>query len=110
MKTSQRNRKRLAAVISVMAIMLCGCGQQAEPERDWKAEAEAASVSCVSKEDCFLCGEGAGYFGQNNVGIVSLNTFAVMPVENNRYDYSGQLIGETPAQCRCRHSRMETTA
>lgn len=94
MKILRRNRKRLAAVFSVLALMLCACGQQEEPERDWKAEAEAASVSCVSKEDCFLCGADAGYFGQNNVGIVSLNTFAVMPVEINRYDRSGQLIEE----------------
>ena len=94
MKTLRRNRKRLAAVFTVLALMLCACGQQAEPERDWKAEAEAASVSCVSKADCFLCGANAGYFGQNNVGLVSLNTFAVMPVEINRYDHSGQLIEE----------------
>ncbi len=75
--------------------MLCACGRQAEPERDWKAGAEAASVFCVSKEDCFLCGTDAGYSRQNNVGIVSLNTFAVMPLEINRYDRaSGELIEE----------------
>ena len=94
MKTLRRNCKRLAAVFTVLALMLCACGRQAEPERDWKAEAEAASVFCVSKEDCFLCGTDAGYSRQNNVGIVSLNTFAVMPVEINRYDHSGQLVEE----------------
>ena len=94
MKTLRRNRKRLAAVFTVLALMLCACREQAEPERDWKAEAEAASVSCVSKADCFLCGANAGYFGQNNVGLVSLNTFAVMPAEIIRYDRSGQLIEE----------------
>ena len=94
MKTLRINRKQIAAVFTVLALMLCACGQQAEPQRDWKAEAEAASVSCVSKEDCFLCGAEGGCFGQNNVGIVSLNTFAVMPVEINRYDHSGQLIEE----------------
>ena len=95
MKTLRINRKQIAAVFTVLALMLCACGQQAEPQRDWKAEAEAASVSCVSKEDCFLCGAGAGYFGQNNVGLVSLNTFAVMPLEINRYDRaSGELIEE----------------
>ena len=96
MKTLRTNRKRLTAVFTVLALMLCACRQQAEPkaERDWKAEAEAASASCVAKEDCFLCGTDAGYFGQNNVGLVSLNTFAVIPVEINRYDRSGQLVEE----------------
>lgn len=80
-----------------MLIGLGACAQQKEkdPDRDYIAEARAASVSCVSKADCFLCGADAGYFGQNNVGIISLNTFAVMPVEINRYDRaSGQLIEE----------------
>ena len=77
-------------------LLLCGCGQQAktEQEHDWQAEAEAVSVSCVSKEKCFLCGAEAGCFGQNNIGIVSLNSFSVMPVEINRYDHNGQLIEE----------------
>ena len=80
-----------------MLIGLGACAQQKEkdPDRDYLAEAEAVFASCVSKEDCFLCGSDAGYFGQNNVGIVSLNTFAVMPVEINRYDRaSGELIEE----------------
>lgn len=33
------------------------------------------------------------YEGQNNVGIISLNTFRVMPIEVNRYE-QGQLIEE----------------
>ena len=98
MRISQRNHKQIAAVIIVLALMLCGCVQQTEPapepEYDWKAKAESVSVSCTAKDDCFICGTDAGYFGQNNVGIVSLNTFAVMPVEINRYDHSGQLIEE----------------
>ena len=99
MRISQRNRKQIGAVFIVLALMLCGCGQQTEPapepEYDWKAKAESVSVSCTAKDDCFICSADAGYFGQNNVGIVSLNTFAVMPVEINRYDRaSGQLIEE----------------
>lgn len=96
MKILQRKRKRITAVISTLALILCACGQQAKNglERDWQAEAETASVYCVGKDDCFVCGTDAGYFGQNNIGIVSLNSFAVMPVEINRYDHNGQLIEE----------------
>ena len=93
-------KKRVIGSFVLSVFMLIGlgaCAQQNEkdPDRDYLAEAEAVFASCVSKEDCFLCGSDAGYFGQNNVGIVSLNTFAVMPVEINRYDRaSGELIEE----------------
>lgn len=105
MKTFQRKCKRIAAVISVLALMLCGCGQQAktDQEHDWKAEAEIVSASCATKEDCFICGAETGYFGQNNVGIVSLNTFAVMPVEINRYDHNGVLIEENTGTMQIRN-------
>lgn len=105
MKTLQRKSKRIAAVISILMLLLCGCGQQAktEEEHDWQAEAEAASVYCVDKEDCFLCGTDTGYFGQNNVGIVSLNSFSVMPVEINRYDHNGQLIEENTGAMQMRN-------
>ena len=105
MKTLQRKCKRIAAVIFILMLLLCGCGQQAktEEEHDWQAEAEAAYVSCVDKEDCFICGADAGYFGQNNIGIVSLNTFAVLPVEINRYDRSGQLIEENTGAMQMRN-------
>ena len=93
-------KKRVIGSFVLSVFMLIGlgaCAQQNEkdPDSDYLAEAEAVFASCVSKEDCFLCGSDAGYFGQNNVGIVSLNTFAVMPVEINRYDRaSGELIEE----------------
>ena len=95
MKILLKKRRRIATVFSVLLLLLCACGQktQVEPEHNWKAEAEAASACCVSKEDCFLCGASAENFGQDNVGIVSLNNFAFMPVEINRYDRSnGNLI------------------
>ena len=105
MKTFQRKRKRIAALLFTLTLILCSCGQQVkiEPEHNWKAEAEAVSVSCVSKEKCFLCGAEAGYFGQNNIGIVSLNSFSVMPVEINRYDHNGQLIEENTGAMQMRN-------
>ena len=105
MKILQRKRKRIAAFISFLMLLLCGCGQQTktEQEHDWQAEAEAASVSCVNKEAFFICGADAGYFEQNNIGIVSLNSFSVMPVEINRYDHSGQLIEENTGAMQMRN-------
>ena len=49
--------------------------------------------------ECFLCGEGSDpitnlYWGEDNVGIINLNTFELMRLEINRYDDHGQLITE----------------
>lgn len=84
-----------AALLSAALCMgIMGCGQkQAEVRHDYKAEAEAVIGSCVSKEDCFLCTGIIKYDGQNNVGIINLNTFDVIPIEINRYE-DGNLIEE----------------
>lgn len=100
MKISLKNSKRAAVLVTALALVFCAsCGKpQTEQRRDYKAEAEAASVHCVSKADCYLCGDGniryKEYYSQNNVGIISLNTFELLPIEINRYDQSGQLIEE----------------
>lgn len=50
-------------------------------------------ISAASAGDCFLCGDSdSSYWGQNNVGFISLNTCQVMPLEINRYDIDGVLI------------------
>ena len=55
--------------------------------------------SDMAVKDCLLCGNGSGtllpvYSGQNNIGIVSLNTFQIAPVTINQYDDHGNLIEE----------------
>lgn len=47
--------------------------------------------SGTSAEDCMLCGCGIedqtpSPWGQNNIALISLNTFALQPVKINRYD------------------------
>ena len=82
--------KKLCAYLLLIALLLTACGRNAAPE----PTAEGA-VSAVSAEECFLCGnENFPYWGQNNVGIVSLNTFDVMPIEINHYDDSGAPVTE----------------
>ena len=100
MKILRKTSKCAAVLMTALALTFCvSCGKRhIEEKRDYKAEAEAASVHCVSKADCYLCGDGnipyKGHYGQNNVGVISLNTFELLPVEINRYDESGQLIEE----------------
>lgn len=56
-------------------------------------------TSTITKEDCYLCGartdtDLAAYWGQDNVGIINVNTFEVMPIKINTYDWNGTQIEE----------------
>ena len=56
-------------------------------------------ISTITQDDCFLCGNGSefpvsSYWGEDNVGIINLNTFEVLRVEINRYGDHGELIEE----------------
>lgn len=76
-------RKLLVGLLALC--LLSGC----------KAEKQKAPVSCAAVEDCILCTKtGAGPWGQNNVGLISLNTFDMAPLALNRYDSEGKLIEE----------------
>lgn len=97
MKTLRKGYKCAAAVAACMVLLLglCACGQSVGDT----VTAEEASAFCGEKEHCFLCGISEDYlhtqfFGQNNVGIISLNSFELLPVEINRYDDAGRLIEE----------------
>lgn len=92
-RTPSRRRCMIRALAAAVTLSLCltGCGAG-------KKSPEPGEVAfAVSKEDCLLCGDGsAGEFlwGQDNIGIFSLNTFAVMPIDINRYDREGGLVEE----------------
>ena len=71
-------------------------------------------VTELTQEDCFLCGNGSGhinshYWGEDNVGIINLNTFELMRVEINRYDDDGQLIEEVAGYMQTSHLSGEDT-
>ena len=90
--------KRVLLVLLMLAMFLFpGCAT----EQSGTASAEAPYTSDTSSEDCYLCGGGAEnllpsfYWGQDNIALLSLNTFDIVPIEINRYDrLTGQLIEE----------------
>ena len=54
-------------------------------------------VSNITPEECFVCGDSSAascYWGEDNVGIVNLNTFELLYLGINRYDDHGELIEE----------------
>lgn len=88
--------KRHITITVFLIVLLCLVGCRAGENEDIEPMDEIIYTSSVSAEDCFLCGNGAGSisWGQNNIGIISLNSFEVMPIEINRYDNEGILIEE----------------
>lgn len=58
---------------------------------------EPKYLSETLPEDCKLCGNGEGtlipvYRGQDNLGIISVNTFDIAYIQINRYDDFGRII------------------
>ena len=61
--------------------------------------AEIDYISQISKNDCFLCGDHShtkheSFWGKNNIGLVHLNTFDVLPLRIIRYSDSGEILRE----------------
>lgn len=58
----------------------------------------SAFISEIEQENCYICGQTDGkiksVWGEDNVGIVNLNTFETMYIGINRYDESGTLVME----------------
>lgn len=66
-----------------------------EPEE----KEEVVYTSIIKKEECALCNKCGktllpAYAGQNNLGIICINTFEFSPVTINRYDDFGNLLKE----------------
>lgn len=89
-------RRFLLVLLVLLLFGLPGCGK----EQDRSNTPETIYHSDTSSQDCYLCGGGIEdlapfYWGQNNLALVSLNTFDIKPIEINRYNrITGQLIEE----------------
>ena len=87
--------KQLSLLV-ILLFILAGCGA----DQHIISEGETEYFSDTSAEDCYLCGGGIeslvpSYWGQDNVALISLNSFEIKPIEINRYDrWNGQLIEE----------------
>lgn len=92
--------KRIAAIaLIVLALCLLGYGAVRNVSAG-TASKKIVYSSEVLSEDCFLCGNGMSedsipfYWGQENIALISLNTFEMKPIEINRYDIDGKMIEE----------------
>ena len=63
-------------------------------------------VSNITPEECAVCADsdavqGSRHWGEDNVGIVNLNTFEVLYLNINPYDESGNMIAQPYDRCPC---------
>lgn len=93
-------RLALALLVSLLFVLPgCGKGRRGDTGGNTIPE-EIIYHSDTPREDCYLCGGGIentapSCWGQNNVALISLNTFEIKPLEINRYDKrNGHLIEE----------------
>ena len=98
--------KKFITVLLCILLTLTGCSaisSDAETEPSLVIEnsedKEIEYTSKIKKEDCALCGKQEGsqlpiYKGQNNLGIICINTFDLSPIQINRYDDYGNYIQE----------------
>ncbi len=97
--------KKLYRLLLCMILVLSGCASnksQTSGDNQSYVDDEKEEViytSKIQKSECALCSKGGktllpAYAGQNNVGIICINTFDISPVSINRYDDFGNLIEE----------------
>ena len=88
--------RKVSGVLALLLLLtLPGCGQE-----QYTASSENVLYhSDTAKEDCYLCGGKIEtlepfYWGQENIALISLNTFEVISIEINRYDRLNRRIIE----------------
>lgn len=87
-------RNLLIAIL--ISVMLTGCAANKHAYQENSYEYTKFS-STIEQAQCALCGEhpefhSAWYIGQDNLGLVNVNTFDIFLIEINRYDDSGNQI------------------
>lgn len=91
-----RKSKLIPALALLLLLTACGREASGFDPSDYE---HPGYVSSIEKEDCYLCGERtdhslSDYWGQDNVGLVNVNTFDVLPVPINTYGRDGQQVME----------------
>lgn len=86
-----RYKKIFLPALLGFLLTLSACSGQNENSFENRSYEHINFTSLIEKEDCYLCGdrpnqEISSYLGQDNVGLVNMNTFDVLLVEINRYD------------------------
>lgn len=80
--------KRILSLAVILMLLQVGCGTQTKLDI---LSQKACCTSSTSSEDCFLCNaeKQKTHWLKHNIGIISLNTFEVIPIEIIRDEFNG---------------------
>lgn len=91
----------LLALLLSMLLSISGCSSKNENRQSQKNRSyeHISFTSSIAANDCLLCSDISDhqlswYLGQDNLGLVAVNSFDVELIEINRYSADGVLIEE----------------
>ena len=89
----------IAGALAMLAAMIIAVNVSAAKERIPEDYEHIDYISIITQEECYVCSDTRGfscslYWGEDNVGVVNLNTFELLRLEINRYDDHGNLLEE----------------
>ena len=89
----------ISGALAMLVAIIIASNISAVREQNPKEYEHIDFISTITQEDCFMCGTDSefpvsSYWGEDNVGIINLNTFEVLRLEINRYGDHGELIEE----------------
>ena len=89
----------IAGALAMLILIIVAANVSTAKERIPEGYEHIDYISTITQEECYVCGDtkdfsGFFYWGEDNVGIVNLNTFELLRLEINRYDDQGKLIEE----------------
>lgn len=101
MNSQKLIRSSIGLVLFV--ILMSGCTEKKRPldgngsQTEQSRETDIVYISNTPPSDCQLCGNGKGtllpaYWGEDNIGIIDLNTFQLSHISINEYDDHGRRI------------------
>ena len=89
----------MAGALAMLILIIVAANVSTAKERIPEGYEHIDYISTITQEECYVCGDtkdfsGFLYWGEDNVGIVNLNSFELLRLEINRYDDQGNLIEE----------------
>ena len=89
----------LAGALAMLVVIIIAATIYAKKDQPPKDYEHIDYVSTITGAECHICSDNGDYtvsahWGEDNVGIVNLNTFEMMRLEINRYSERGELIEE----------------
>jgi hypothetical protein len=89
----------IAGALAMLILIIVAANVSTAKERIPEGYEHIDYISTITQEECYVCDDtkdfsGFLYWGEDNVGIVNLNSFELLRLEINRYDDQGNLIEE----------------